>query len=123
MNKKGLTLVELMVGVVIVLVAGGMLFGGCYGVMNAKTVTGTVQSIENLTPGMVANNNSGSVEYSFAVSIDVGDEIFSFSATDRQWATVKVGEVVKAKAFPYVPWNFQKAGTFHGGRLIKKLKR
>ena len=37
--------------------------------------------------------------------------------------TVRKGDKIKAKAFPYAPWDFNKAGTYHGGRLLKKFKQ
>ena len=57
-----------------------------------------------------------------AVEIETDEEIFTFSTEDRQWATVKVSQRVKAKIFKYPWWDFDKSGTYYGGRLLKKYK-
>jgi hypothetical protein len=57
--------------------------------------------------------------YSFAVAIKSADgHIWTASAEDRQWASMKEGICVIAKFFPYPPWRLDKAGTYFGARLI-----
>jgi prepilin-type N-terminal cleavage/methylation domain-containing protein len=120
--RKGFTLIELLVVIVILFILVSVaLGGGCYSLVSSKTIEGTVDTIQNITPQMVAGDQG--VAYSFAVSITCGDEDFTFSAEDRQWATIKTGDHVKAKIFPYAPWDFARSGTFHGGRLLKKFKK
>jgi len=127
-RRKGISLVEIFIGIIVLGIigaVGGGIFACCYGYLNAKTVEGTVESIQNLTPAGVygGTGTDKTVTYSFAVSIETDEEIFGFSAEDRQWGTVKVGDKVKAKVFPYAPWNFGKSGTYYGGRLLKKYKK
>lgn len=124
---SGFSLMPIIVVAMIAIVGLGIvggIAGNIYGFVNAKQVTGIVESVDNLTPQGVFRSGDGEIKYSFAVSIETDDGIiFNFSAEDRQWGAVKVGDKITAKAFPYAPWNFFKAGTYHGGRLIRKHKQ
>lgn len=60
--------------------------------------------------------------FSFSVEIEADDEIINFSTEDRQFASIHQGDKIRVKVFKYPPWNFTKAGTLYGGRLLKKFK-
>lgn len=120
--KRSNGLFGLTLGAIVITVIGLAVVGALYGYVHAKTVVGVVESIDNLTPSIVGNSDS-EIKYSFAVSIESDEEIFSFSAEDRQWGSIKVGDKVEARAYPYAPWMFGKAGTYHGGRMVRKFKK
>lgn len=55
-----------------------------------------------------------------AIKDETSGEIFTASSEDRQWAAVQgEGLCAEAKFFPYPPWQLDKAGTYHGARLLK----
>jgi prepilin-type N-terminal cleavage/methylation domain-containing protein len=128
--SKGFTLVELMVVVVIVLIVFGGLIGSCGGCQQMffrKNCEGRVTGISNLS-GQVStivtgrNNVFPGAAFSFAVEMSVGNEIVNFSAEDRQFATIEKGDSISVAIFKYPPWVLDKAGTYHGGRLLRKYK-
>lgn len=90
----------------------------------AKTIEGRVDKVERVQVNvslMQAGDNKMNPElFSFAVAIRTPDgEVHTASAEDRQWAAVSEGLCVKAKFFPYAPWQLNKAGTFYGARLLE----
>jgi hypothetical protein len=115
---KGFTLIEVMIVVVIVFIVGVLAVGGLSKIFLGKTYDGTVNQCEKLDAAFA----EGSKIFSFSVEMDVGDEIINFSSEDRQFATIEKGNKVKVKVFKYPFWNFDKAGTLYGGRLLKKYK-
>ena len=92
-----------------------------YSYLFAVKVDGKIVSVERVTsPTAILGNLSASQIYSFAVAIkDKNGEIFTASSEDRQWAVAKNDMCVVAKFFPYPPWDFDKAGTYFGARLVK----
>lgn len=121
MKNKGFTLVELMVVVVILIIIGGLVagIGGGGGLFKkAEVFEGPVISCQKLD----AQFAEGSQIFSFAVKMDIGDEYLTFSTEDRQFATVNEGDKIQVKVFKYSKWNREKAGTYHGGRLLKTYK-
>jgi hypothetical protein len=112
--------------VVFLLVLSAVGFFGTkyYSFIFARTVDGPIEEVERVTqptailgggPGLAPNQI-----YSFAVSIrdTKTGEIVTSSSEDRQWAVAHKGQCAKAKFFPYVPWDFEKAGTYFGARLL-----
>lgn len=125
MNRKGFTLIELLIVVFVVFIIGSVVFGFSYKFISQKTFTGDVTACNAMTAG-VYNNKGGvpSGAFSFAVDMDVPgeDEVISFSSEDRKFANVVKGDKIKVRVFKYAPWNWEKAGTYYGGRLLKKFK-
>lgn len=112
---------------VIILVLGVLVWGfvSFYPYIFAKNIEGVIEKVEKVelnvalmgtTPGEKLNPEL----YSFAIAIRAKDGmIHTASAEDRQWASMSQGRCVKAKYFPYPPWNLEKAGTFFGARLLE----
>lgn len=108
--------------------------GGLYTFINfwpyifVKTVQGEVIKVERLMEPVAVLSRDGEPSnkvFSFAVAVkdQATGEIFTASTEDRQWAAVQgEGLCARAKFFPYPPWQFDKAGTYHGARLIKLWK-
>ena len=117
-KSKGLTLVEVGIALVIIIIIGGLIVGGISKMFLSKTYEGTVTSCNKLD----ATFAEGSKIFSFSVEIETDVEIINFSSEDRQFASIKQGDNIKVKVFQYPPWNFTKAGTLYGGRLLKKFK-
>jgi len=117
-HSKGFTLIELLVVILIIFVVGGIALGGCSKMFFAKEYEGVVNSCVKLD----ASFAEGDRIFSFSVEIEAGDEIINFSTEDRQFASVNQGDRILVKVFKYPPWNFTKAGTLYGGRLLKKFK-
>lgn len=93
----------------------------------AKDVEGQVIKVERLVDPMavaVVNGQEGPSTKMFSFAVAVKDqktgEIMTGSSEDRQWAAVDgEGFCGLARFFPYPPWQFDKAGTYFGVRLLK----
>jgi len=123
--RKGFTLIELMVIIVILGIVFSLLGAGCGGCTGGIIVEGTVDEVSNLsrTSGISFFSDSDVSPYSFAVSLQTDDgEIITFSSEDRQWSVVKKGDKVQAKIYKYTVLSFGKAGTYHNGRLLKRYR-
>lgn len=93
----------------------------------AKNIEGKIEKVERVQINVSLMQNTGGDDskispqlYSFAVAIRTNDGVIhTASAEDRQWAAVTEGLCVKAKFFPYPPWQLDKAGTYYGARLLE----
>lgn len=93
----------------------------------AKDIEGQVVRVERLVDPLavaVMNGKDGPSTKMFSFAVAVKDqktgEIFTGSTEDRQWAAVEgEGFCGVARFFPYAPWQFDKAGTYYGVRLLK----
>jgi hypothetical protein len=91
----------------------------------AKTITGEILKVErvNQNQSMITSGRAVPAEqlFSFGVAIrsTPGGEIHTASSEDRQWAVAQAGQCVEARFFPYPPWDFEAAGTYHNARLIR----
>lgn len=124
MKRNAFTLVELIVVVVIVGIILSVGYTSCYKFISREEYTGIVIACEKATNNVYTNtrtNDKTLFSFSCDIKCDNG-EIISFSSEDRKFATVIKNDVVKVAIFKYAPWNFDKAGTFYGGRLLKKIK-
>ena len=123
-NKKGFTFIELMVVVIVVLILGSVIYSMGYKFFSQKTLTGKVTACSEMTAGGAYGRAVPSGAFSFAVDMAIPgeNEILSFSAEDRKFANVVKGDSIQVRVFKYAPWNWEKAGTYYGGRLIKKFK-
>jgi len=123
--RQGFTLIELMVVIVIISIILSVGFGSCYSSFSKEEYIGTVTACENITNN-IYNTNSRTIsrsQFSFACDIKCDNgEIISFSSEDRKFATVVKNDVIRVAVSKYAPWNFDKAGTFYNGRLLKKIK-
>jgi hypothetical protein len=102
----------------------GYLIVEYYSIVFSRTVTGKVVAIDRVTQPNTLIGNGGQIPasqiFSFAIAIrDTQGEIITSSSEDRQWAVVEKDQCASAKFFPYPPWQFEKAGTFYGARLLK----
>jgi len=89
----------------------------------SKIVVGEIMEVERFQPPAVLNSPM-TPEQMFSVAVMVraeNGEIYSSSSEDRQWAVAKRGYCVEARFYPYPPWNFDKADTYHNARLIRVL--
>lgn len=129
-SRKGFTLIELMIVICVIGIFASVLLSssvggvGIYGYLNSKQVSGDIVSVTSALPDSGIVVSPGQDAFSAAVLLRMNNsEIVSFSTDDRQWATLRdkkyVGMCVVATVFPYAPWDFGKAGTFHGGRLLR----
>lgn len=107
----------------VVLVGLGIVGINYYSFIFSKQVNGVVIDVQKVElSNTILTRQVGDLPYmhSFAIAIKINSgEIMTSSAEDRQWAVVKAGQCVEARFFPYPPWDFQKAGTFFGARLLK----
>lgn len=95
-----------------------------YSYVFAKTVRGEILKVERVNQNETIITGSRNVPaaqiFSFAVAIrDEKGEIFTASSEDRQWAVAQPAQCAQARFFPYPPWDFEKAGTFFGARLVQ----
>ncbi len=112
---------------VAVLGASGWGFFQFYPYIFAKTVEGKIEKVErvqvNVALMQTTGDEGGKINpglYSFAVAIkDSKGQIWTASAEDRQWASMREGICVAAKYFPYPPWDLAKSGTYHGARILR----
>jgi prepilin-type N-terminal cleavage/methylation domain-containing protein len=123
--RKGFTLIELLVVIFIFAILGTIVYSAGYGLFSRTTFTGKVTACTEMDAknGGMFNRSSGA-PFSFAVDMDVAGEdgIVTFSSEDRKFANVRKGDSVMVRVEKYAPWNFNKAGEFHNGRLLKKFK-
>lgn len=108
---------------VVVLLGWG--FVDFYSYIFQKKIEGKIEKVERvqINVALMQNNTAdGKLNpelYSFAVAIKSADgRIWTASAEDRQWASMKEGLCVTAKFFPYPPWRLDKSGTYFGARLL-----
>ena len=96
-----------------------------YSYVFAKSVRGEILKVERVNQNETiissgASNVPAAQIFSFAVAIrGENGEIFTASSEDRQWAVAQPGQCAQARFLPYPFWDFEKAGTFHGARLIQ----
>ena len=94
-----------------------------YSYVFAKGVTGEIIAVERITDNtaiITGRTVDASQLFSYAVAIrGKNGEIYTASSEDRQWAVAQKGQCAEAKYFPYPPWDFDKAGTFYGARLVR----
>lgn len=109
LNRRGFTLIEMLVAVVIV---GIIAITSLNVLVSGEEITGTVMKIQEL-PGTYNEDRA------FSVKLKCNPDIITFSAVDRQWATVEKDERVTAKIYKYAWFHFGKAGTYYNGRLLK----
>jgi len=97
-----------------------------YSVIFAKTVVGRIENVARVTEVTAILGNRQVPEsqiYSFSVSVrQPSGEMLTATSEDRQWAVAKTGQCVKAKYFPYPPWDFEKVGTYFNARLISLVE-
>lgn len=113
--------------VFVLLVSAGGVFVKFWPYIFAKDVEGQVIKVERLVDPMavaVVSGQEGPSNKMFSFAVAVKDsktgEIFTGSSEDRQWAAVDgEGFCGHARFFPYPPWQFDKAGTYFGVRLLK----
>ena len=120
-NQQGKSLIQILVIVIIMGTVLSMLGAGLgsLSVFYGSTHEGRVSSCEKLQAGYMAEGNK---MFSFSIELDKGHEYLNFSSEDRQFGSIGEGDSVKVKVFKYPFWNFKNAGTYHGGRLLKKFK-
>lgn len=118
------TYIKVIVILAVVFVLGWGFVEG-YSYIFAKTIEGKIEKVERVQINVALMQNSaadGKLNpelYSFAVAIKSADgRIWTASAEDRQWASMKEGTCVTAKFFPYPPWRLDKSGTYFGARLL-----
>lgn len=123
MNKKGFTLIELLVVMFVIGIISLIVVGVGYKFFSQKTFSGTVTACSEMTAATYGRSVPSGT-FSFAIDMDVPgqDEVLSFSAEDRKFANVVKDDSIKVRVFKYAPWNWDKAGTYYGGRLLKKYK-
>ena len=107
--------------ILVVLVGAGVFTFNNYSVVFAKTVSGEVLKVERVNQPMaiVSAKTPDSHLFSFAIAIRDGADgkIYISSSEDQQWALAEKGSCVKAKFYPYPPWNFEKADTYFNARF------
>ena len=107
--------------VIVFTIGTGYLTIRYYSYIFAVKVEGRIEAVERVTqPTAILGEIPSSQVFSFAVAMkNYNGEIYTASSEDRQWAIAKVGMCATAKFFPYPPWEFDKAGTYFGARLVK----
>lgn len=131
--SKGFTLVELLVAIIILFIALGVVVGSCSGcskIFFKKEYAGKVTKVNHFNNGQAVVTGvlgkgtgfSSAAMFSCAIEISADNEFINFSSEDRQFGTIAEGDSIRVAIFKYAPWNLDKAGTYYGGRLIKKYK-
>ena len=115
--------IRLVMFVVVLLIVGVLVLENWQYVF-AREVSGEIKEIERVSQNTILGtgaNIPASQLFSFAVAIKdkKSSEIVTASSEDRQWAVAKKGLCAEARFFPYPPWDLERAGTFHGARLVK----
>ena len=118
MKKYGVLLI-----IVLILASAGFITFKYYSYIFSKDVNGEIVKVERVNQNEVIANGQNipaSQLFAFAVAIrDDKGEIFTASSEDRQWAVAQAGQCVEAKFYPYAPWDLDRAGTYHGARLLR----
>ena len=120
--KESMRRALLLLFLVLILVGSGFLFFRYYPYLFAKDVKGRIVKVERvIQPSTIVGGNVPSSQiFSFAVAIqDEKGEIHTASSEDRQWAVAETGKCAEARFYPYAPWELDRAGTYHGARLLK----
>jgi hypothetical protein len=115
--------IPLVLFLIIVLGVGSWFVIANYGLVFSKNVIGEIVAVERVNENMAVLGGrpidaAGLFSYAVAIKEREG-EIFTASSEDRQWAVAQKGQCAEAKYFPYPPWDFERAGTFHNARLIR----
>ena len=108
----------------IAVIGAGALVIRFYSYVFAKSVMGVIVKVERVNDQEMVISSGAAVPasqlFSFAVAVkDARGEIHTASTEDRQWAVALPGQCAEAKFFPYPPWQLDKAGTYHGARLLR----
>jgi hypothetical protein len=116
--------IGLLVALLAILVVGGYIAVTQYSYVFAKHVDGQILRVERVTQpeAIIAGGRPIPPEqmFSFAMSIkDAKGDIHTASSEDRQWAVATAGQCVEAKFLAYPPWDFAKAGTYFGARVLR----
>ncbi len=95
-----------------------------YSYVFSREIKGEIAGIDRVTQLETLIGTTSKIPasqmFSYAVAIRTPQgEIITASSEDRQWAVAEKGQCVEAKFFPYPPWELDKAGTYHGARLMK----
>lgn len=93
-----------------------------YSFVFSKKVKGQVVDVERVVEPTAILGRGLPAEQVFSYSVMIRAEdgtIYTSSSEDRQWAVVKKGYCVEARFYPYPPWDFEKAYTYHNARLLK----
>jgi prepilin-type N-terminal cleavage/methylation domain-containing protein len=129
-RKNGFTLIELLIVLAIFFILAVIIGGGArdsvgvYGYFYSKDVSGHLESVTSAMPsGSIVGTNFGTPVFQASIVIKDNNGVYvTFSTEDRQWASFvgdrAIKKCVKARIFPYAPWRFSKAGTYHSGRLL-----
>jgi hypothetical protein len=128
MRRRGFTVLEGFIVIFFFVVFFFILINICGGygrkIFFRKDCSGRVTRINhfNSQPSVSGVAVSPSTMFSSSVEISSGDEFVNFSSEDRQFGTIGIGDSVRVAVFKYPPWDFEKVGTYYGGRLLKKYK-
>ncbi|MDX9730444.1 MAG: hypothetical protein RBT63_01620 [Bdellovibrionales bacterium] len=109
--------------VLLVLVGVGFILVTYYSYIFSRTVVGRIDNVARVTgvTAMIggARSLTESQLHLFSVSIrQPNGEMITAISEDGQWAIAKSGLCVKAKYYPYPPWNLKRAGTYFNARLL-----
>ena len=123
-KDAGFALIDLLVVVIIVLIAGSVVVGSCSQLFFNAEYSGTVidnQQLGSGQTGFFASQDAKEIAFSRALNIRTQDgQDIVFSTIDRQFFVVKPGDCIKVKVFIYPPWMISKAGSMYNGRLLRK---
>lgn len=112
---------------VLVFLGSSVVFVRFYSYIFARQIEGVIINVEKpVAPMTIVGSDQANQRlaekqlFSYAVAIQVKDgEIATASTEDRQWSVAEKGKCAVAKFYPYPPWEFDKAGTYFGARLLK----
>jgi len=109
----------------LLVIASGLIIYKYYQYLFSKRVVGEIVALQRVSPESAvilsgSDAQTHSQLFSYAVAIKRADgEMVTASTEDRQWAVAKIGICAEAKFYPYPPWDLEKAGTYHGARLVR----